>query len=240
MITASLQGRLALVTGGTRGMGAAIATRLIAEGASVTVTGTRENGAAPPGARYVPVDFSNRPATEAFSKEVAQMNLHILVNNAGVNKIGPFAELDSADYDHIQEINVRAPFLLCRTVLPAMRKRKWGRIINITSIFGVISKEFRAPYSASKFALDGMTAALAAEVAADGILANCVSPGFIDTELTRKVLGEEGIKELVSRVPIRRLGQPEEVAALVAWLASPENTFISGQNIVIDGGFTRV
>ncbi len=240
MKAATLQGRLALVTGGTRGMGAAIADRLISEGASVIVTGTHANGLPPPGARYVPVDFSDRDATETFAKEIAQWDLQILVNNAGVNKIGRFEELDSADYDRIQEINARAPFLLCRAALPAMRRRKWGRIVNIASIFGVISKEFRAPYSASKFALDGMTAALAAEVAADGILANCVSPGFIDTELTRKVLGEEGIKELVSKVPIRRLGQPQEVAALVAWLSGPENTFMSGQNIVIDGGFTRV
>jgi 3-oxoacyl-[acyl-carrier protein] reductase len=121
-----------------------------------------------------------------------------------------------------------------------MRQQRWGRIVNIGSIFGVVSKEFRAPYSASKFALDGMTAALAAEVASEGILANCVSPGVIDTELTRQVLSEAGIAELVTRIPIRRLGKPEEVAALVAWLVGPENTYISGQNIVIDGGFTRV
>lgn len=236
----TLEGHSALVTGGTRGIGAAIAARLITEGASVTVTGTHEGGRAPAGARYMAVDFSVRTATETFAAEVAQWDLHILVNNAGVNRIGPFDQLDPADYDRIQEINVRASFLLCRAVLPAMRRRGWGRIINITSIFGVISKEFRAPYSASKFALDGLTAALAAEVAADGILANCVSPGFIDTELTRSVLGESGIAELVERVPMRRLGRPEEIAALVVWLAGPENTFISGQNIVIDGGFTRV
>ncbi len=235
-----LGGRSALVTGGTRGIGAAIAARLMAEGASVTATGTREEGTAPAGARYAAVDFSDRAATEAFAAQAAQWDLHILVNNAGINKTGPFDHLDPADYDRIQEVNVRAPFLLCRAVLPGMRRRKWGRIINITSIFGVISKEFRAPYSASKFALDGLTSALAAEVAAEGILANCVSPGFIDTELTRRVLGEDGIAELVAQVPMRRLGRPEEIAALVAWLVGPENTFISGQNIIIDGGFTRV
>jgi 3-oxoacyl-[acyl-carrier protein] reductase len=121
-----------------------------------------------------------------------------------------------------------------------MRRRKWGRIVNIASVFGKVSKELRGPYSASKFALDGMTAALAAEAAADGVLANCVSPGFIDTELTRRVLGPAGIERLVATVPIRRLGRPEEIAAFVAWLAGPENTFISGQNIAADGGFTRV
>src|SRR5581483_7156539 len=158
----------------------------------------------------------------------------ILVNNAGINKIGPFAEIAFEDFERIEHVNVTAPFLLMQSVVPSMRRKKWGRIVNITSIFGVISKEFRAPYSASKFALDGMTAALAAEVAVDGILANCVSPGFIETDLTRSILGDSGIAELVGRVPMRRLGKPEEVAAFVAWLVSDENTYISGQNLVID------
>lgn len=232
--------RLALVTGGTRGMGAAIAARLLADGASVIVTGTRPDGVAPNGCVYRAVDFADRVATEVFVTEVADWGVDILVNNAGINKIGPFDRLNPEDFDRIQAVNVRAPFLLCRAVLPGMRRKKWGRIVNISSVFGKISKELRGPYSASKFALDGMTAALAAEVAADGILANCVSPGFIDTELTRGVLGEAGIAELVARVPIKRLGKPEEVAALVAWLVGPENSYISGQNIAIDGGFTRV
>jgi 3-oxoacyl-[acyl-carrier protein] reductase len=121
-----------------------------------------------------------------------------------------------------------------------MKRKQWGRIVNVSSIFGKIGKELRGSYAASKFALDGLTAALAAEVAVDGILAHCVAPGFVDTELTRSILGDEGIKNLVARVPIGRLAKPEEIAAFVAWLAGPENTFISGQNIAIDGGFTRV
>jgi len=112
--------------------------------------------------------------------------------------------------------------------------------VNITSIFGHITKEYRAPYSTSKFGLDGMTAALSAEVAEFGILANCVGPGFIDTELTRTVLGEKGMNELRKRIPIKRLGKPEEVAKLVLWLVSAENTYLTGQNIMIDGGFSRV
>jgi 3-oxoacyl-[acyl-carrier protein] reductase len=130
--------------------------------------------------------------------------------------------------------------ILCRAVLAGMRAKGWGRIVNISSIWGKISKEQRAPYSTSKFGIDGMTAALAAEVAGDGILANSVAPGFIDTELTQRVLGPSGIAELTAKVPVGRLGKPEEIAAFVAWLSGPENSYISGQNIAIDGGFTRV
>lgn len=235
-----LEGRNALVTGGTRGIGEAIALRLIHEGCRVLVTGTQPDGRGPSGSCYRAINFADRGATEAFAAELQNLELDILVNNAGINKIGAFELIDLGDFDRILEVNLRAAFLCCRAVLPGMRRRRWGRIVNIASIFGIVSKELRASYSASKFALDGMTAALAAEVAVDGVLANCVSPGFIETDLTKRVLGETGIKELTSRVPMRRLGKPEEVAALVAWLTGPENTFISGQNIVIDGGFTRV
>ena len=235
-----LAGRRALVTGGTRGIGAAIASRLVAEGAEVTVTGTRGDGAGPEGCTYRAVDFADRGATEGFAREVAELDLDILVNNAGINTIAPFAEIDPDDFDRIQQVNLRAPFLLCRAALPAMRRKSWGRIVNIGSIWSTISKEQRGSYSASKFALDGMTVALAAEAAADGVLANCVSPGIVDTELTRSVLGADGIAELSTRIPARRLAAPDEIAALVAWLVSPENTYLTAQNVVIDGGFSRV
>lgn len=236
----SLAGKLALVTGGTRGIGAAIAARLLADGAQVVVTGTRPGGEGPAGSRYLAVDFSDAAATSAFAEQAAGLGVDILVNNAGINKVSPFAEIDPADFARIQQVNVTAPFLLARAVVPGMQAKGWGRIVTVSSIWGRISRAGRGAYSASKFAVDGLTAALAAEVAQFGILANCVAPGFIDTELTRQVLGEDGIKELTAQVPARRLGRPEEIAAFVAWLAGPENTYISGQNLVIDGGFTRV
>ena len=164
----------------------------------------------------------------------------ILINNAGINSNSGFSEIDLDIFKTIQRVNLLAPFLLCQAVIRNMSSQSWGRIVNISSIFGKISKEGRAAYSASKFGLDGLTIALAAEYSSDGIMANCIAPGFIDTTLTRRMLTPDQITALTAQVPVGRLGDVGEISDLVLWLASSENTFISGQNIAIDGGFTRV
>lgn len=229
-----------LITGGTRGIGYAIAEAFLEQEAEVHVTGTKKHGKGPHGSIFHSCDFSNSENIENLCDKFHRKNIEVLINNAGINKTGAFAELSPEDFLRIQQVNLYSAFRLIQAVLPEMTLKKWGRIINITSIFSIISKEFRAPYSASKFGLDGMTASLAAEVAESGVLVNSVAPGFIDTELTRNVLGEHGMREMAAKVPIRRMGKPEEVARLVLWLASNENTFLTGQNIAIDGGFTRV
>jgi len=230
----------AVVTGGTRGIGFAIAERLVKDGLEVITTGTKKDASHPDGTSYYHVDFLNDDSVADFVEFVRQQQVDILVNNAGINKIGEFASIDIEDFDRILRVNLRAPFQLCQAVIPNMKENNWGRIVNLTSIFGNISKEYRALYSSSKFGLDGMTAALSAEVSEFGILANSVGPGFIDTDLTRSVLGDRGIAEIKKGIPMKRLGRIDEIASLVSWLVSKENTYISGQNIMIDGGFSRV
>lgn len=229
------------VTGATRGIGRAIAEAFQAEGAWVIGTGTGEaQGSAAGCNEYFRADFTDLGQIRACADFVRRVEPDVLVNNAGINKNAPFVEIAPEDFRSIQQVNVFAPFMLCQAAIPSMKRKGWGRIVNVSSIWGKISMAHRASYSASKFALDGMTVALAAEHAADGIVANSIAPGFIDTDLTRRMLGDAGIQALVSKVPAKRLGQVEEIARLVLWLASEENTFISGQNIAIDGGFTRV
>ena len=235
-----LEGKIALVTGGTRGIGSAIAQVLYDLDATIIITGTKKNYIYQNNYQYICADFTNKDSLTEFVNKISEIKVDILVNNAGINQVGPISELKVSDFEKVQQVNVTAPFMLCQAVLPNMREKKWGRVVNISSIWGKISKAYRAPYSASKVAIDGLTAAISAEVAADGVLVNSVSPGFIDTDLTRKVLGLEEMSKLANQIPIKRVGTIDEVAKFVGWLVSEENTYISGQNIAIDGGFTRV
>lgn len=233
-------GRRALVTGGNKGIGKAIALRLAASGADVTATGTDQSALdalkGEANVTAVALDLTDEAALDAFLKNVGGFD--ILVNNAGINRHALVGDLNLDDFDDIMRINVRGAVVLAKALVPGMAAKGWGRVINITSIFSSVAKSARASYATSKFALAGFTKALALDYAAKGVLVNAVAPGFIGTEMTQRMLGEKGIAEMTAQVPVGRLGTPEEVANLVAFLASAENSFITGQNILIDGGFT--
>lgn len=237
----SFEHKTVLVTGATRGIGAAIAAAFHSTGARVIGTGTNaRNDTVSSFDEYFQADFSDVEQIHACADFVRKAEPDVLINNAGINKNLPFVQIDPLEFQRIQQVNVFAPLLLCQAAIPSMQRKNWGRIVNVSSIWGIIGKEHRASYSASKFALDGLTLSLAAEHAADGILANCIAPGFTDTELTQRMLGEEGIRKILSTVPIRRMASVEEIAKFVVWLGSSENSYITGQNIAIDGGFSRV
>ncbi|RHX86320.1 SDR family NAD(P)-dependent oxidoreductase [Leptospira stimsonii] len=237
------EGKKVFISGASKGIGKSIANAFLDEGAFVfgsSTGGKKETSDFPNCQEWFFADFNDIDQIKKCADFLRKIEPDILINNAGINKIAPFVSIEPEDFLSIHRVNVFAPFLLCQSVLPSMILKSWGRIVNISSIWGKISKEQRASYSSSKFAIDGMTIALAAEHSMNGILANCVAPGFTDTELTRRVLGEEGIRNLVANVPIRRIGTVDEIARLVLWLSSEENSYVTGQNISIDGGFTRV
>jgi len=232
-------GRLALVTGATRGLGRAIAQRLLDDGASVIGTGTKPGGDVPKGCEYLAVDFTDHRATEAFADQMRARGPLILVNNAGIGIERGIEDLKTEEFRKVHDINLVAPMILSRAVVPAMRRARWGRILNIGSIYGTISREGRVPYSSTKFGIDGLTAALAPEVARDGILVNTLSPGFIFTDMVAAT-ADIDIPALEARIPIGRMAKPEEIAAFASWLVGPENTYMSGSNLIIDGGLVRV
>ena len=228
----------ALVTGGTRGIGLAIAEALRDAGYEVVVTGTAKDGKAPKGCGYLGCNFLDLSALESFAAKTGEMEFSVLINNAGINKVGPLSDYDPKDFFQIQQVNVTAPFLLTQAIVPGMCKNSFGRILNITSVFSVVSKAGRTAYSASKSALLGLTRSLALEVAKDNVLVNCLAPGFVDTKLTRDILGEKGIAEMTARIPMGRLATPKEIACYAKFLVSEENTYLTGQHIIVDGGFT--
>ena len=233
--------RSVFITGASRGIGRAIAEIFVANGATVFATATSDShdllqmGVS----ECIVADFSNRSDIDRCAEFIRDRKPSIVINNAGINNPAKFEQIDHSEYLRLQQVNVFAPMVFCQSAISGMKHRGWGRIVNISSVFSKVGKDSRAPYSSSKFALDGLTLSLAMEHAAAGILANCVSPGFVDTEMTQRILGADGIRDVLKSVPIGRLAKPSEIARLVLWLAGEENTYVTGQNIAIDGGFTR-
>ena len=235
-----------IVTGGTRGIGAAIVQLFQECNAQIIATGTNNKElerlnreSAGKKIKYMHLDFtSNKSAQEFLVYLNNQDRIDVLINNAGVNKIDSIDKVSEEDWDWINNVNLRGPFLLTREVSKIMQRQGSGRIVSIASIFGVVSKSKRAAYSTTKWGLVGLTKATALDLASHNILVNAVSPGFVDTELTRQILGDKEIEKLLDTIPLKRLASVKEIAKTVVFLGSEHNTYITGQNIIVDGGFT--
>ena len=217
--------KTALVTGASRGIGKAIAEQLKKDRVRLVVPSRNE------------LDLLSNHSIDLYLKSVNEP-VDILVNDAGINRLGDFTSYSDADLDDTLQINLIAPVRLTRGLVPGMMQRKYGRIVNISSIWSVISRPGRLIYSVSKTGLNAFTRSLAVEVAPYNILVNAVAPGYVNTELTRQNNTELDLSDIRKMIPMQRLAEPEEIARLVAFLCSEENSYLTGQCLVIDGGYT--
>jgi len=238
--------RVIIVTGGTRGIGAAIVDAFLENNASVIATGTNpqmleqlNEESKSTNLKYMHLDFTSQPSVDGFLTFIKTLDkIDVLINSAGVNKINFIDDISVEDWNWINKINLQGPFLISRAVSKIMKQSGYGRIVNIASIFGVVSKAKRTAYSTTKWGLIGFTKAIALDLAANNILVNAVSPGFVDTELTRKILAVDELKSLIKAIPLKRMASTDEIAKTVLFLSCDINTYITGQNIIVDGGFT--
>lgn len=237
----------ALVTGASGGIGGAIARALHAAGARVGLSGTRAGaldalaGELGDGAFAVPADLSSANGAKTLVKdaEAALGGIDILVNNAGLTRDQLAVRMSDEDWQMVLDVNLTAAFRLSRGCLRGMMKKRWGRIVSITSIVGVTGNPGQANYAASKAALIGMSKSLAQEVASRNITVNCVAPGFIDTPMTEG-LSDEQKHNLTARIPAGRLGEPADIAGACVFLASDEASYVTGQTLHVNGGMAMI
>ena len=241
-----LSGRTALVTGASGGIGSAIARQLHAQGAHVVLTGRRRDALAALAdalgerTEIEVADLADPAVPDHLIKAVeGGHGLDILINNDGLTRDSLALRLKDEDWQTVLEVDLTAGFRLIRAALRGMMRRRFGRIINITSIVAVTGNPGQANYAAAKAGLIGMSKALAAEVAARGITVNCVAPGFIETAMT-DALGADQRARLLERVPVGRLGSGDDVAAAVGYLASPEAAYVTGHTLHVNGGMAMI
>lgn len=242
-----LSGRTALVTGASGGIGGAIARAFVAQGARVVISGRRAAAldalAADlgPAAVIATADLAAPDGVAALLKaaEAEVGGIDILVNNAGLTRDGLVARMSDADWQTVLDVDLTAGFRLVRGALRGMMKRRWGRVIGITSIIGFTGNPGQAAYAAAKAGMVGMTKALAQEVASRGITANCIAPGFIETDMTRE-LADRHREGLLKSIPVGRFGGGEDVAACAVFLASEEAGYVTGQALHVNGGMAMI
>jgi 3-oxoacyl-[acyl-carrier protein] reductase len=243
-----LQGKIALVTGASRGIGRAIAEALAREGAQVFCTSTRMGGcaetlaaiaAAGGKATALACDVADAAQVGQLADAVlgAAGRLDLLVNNAGITRDGLLLRMSTDDFDQVVATNLRGPFLVCKVFARAMAKARGGRIVNVGSVVGLTGNAGQANYAASKAGLVGLTRSLAKEFAGRSITANVIAPGFIRTDMTAAI-PEDSQQQMLQAIPLGRFGQPEDVAAAVVFLCSDAASYITGQTLVVDGGMT--
>lgn len=243
----NLSGKTALVTGATGGIGGSVARALHAQGATVALSGTRKEVldalAAELGERafVVPADLSSKESVEALvpAAEAAMGGVDILVNNAGLTRDGLFMRMKDEDWDLVLRVNLDAAFRLSRAAIRGMMKKRWGRIVTVTSVVGTTGNAGQANYAASKAALVGMSKALAAEVASRNVTVNCVAPGFIATPMT-DVLNDKQREGILGTIPAGRLGAPDDIGAAVVYLVSEEAGYVTGQTLHVNGGMAMI
>ena len=214
----------ALITGASRGIGAAIAARLQGEGIQVLSPLSKA------------LDLSSSVSIDRYLSTLTQP-IDILINNAGINRLGSIDEISSTDFEDVIQINLLGHFRLTQGLIKGMKARRYGRIVNISSIWSLVSRERRMAYSATKAAINGLTRAQALELAPYNILVNALAPGYVNTDLTKKNNTSVELEAIATQIPLGRLAEPSEIAECVAFLSSPKNSYITGQVIAIDGGY---
>jgi 3-oxoacyl-[acyl-carrier protein] reductase len=238
------EGQVALVTGASRGIGAAIALELAQRGLQVIGTGTTEEGAnritaalGAYGGRGLALDVNDAPAVEALIDQIVKAYgaIHVLVNNAGITRDMLAMRLKDEDWDAVLDTNLKAVFRLSRAAIRPMMKQRYGRIISITSVVGASGNAGQANYAAAKAGVAGLTRALARELGSRNITVNCVAPGFIETDMTAS-LPEAQQQALLAQIPLGHLGKPADIAHAVAYLASPQAAYVTGQELHVNGG----
>jgi 2-hydroxycyclohexanecarboxyl-CoA dehydrogenase len=242
---ARLAGKIAIVTGAGQGIGRAIAEKLAAEGAAVVVTdrdeaGAQQTAAALPEATAITTDVTDRVAVQTMVDAVVERfgRIDVLVNNAGWDKASPFVDSDPADWDRAIGVNLYGVLHTCKAVVPVMAEQGAGAIVNLGSDAGRVGSSGEAVYSAAKGGVIAFSKSLAREVARHRIRVNCVCPGPTDTALFASFAGPHLREALTKAIPFRRLGQPADVANVVAFLASDEASFVTGQTVSVSGGLT--